>query len=525
MPKVLISDQLSPAAVQIFKDRGVDVDVKPGLTKEELKTIIGRYDGLAIRSATKVTADLLSVATHLKVVGRAGIGVDNVDIPAATARGVIVMNTPHGNSITTAEHAISLMLALAREIPAANASTHAGKWEKNRFMGVELTGKTLGVIGCGNIGSIVVDRAKGLRMKIVAFDPYLSPERAQELGVEKVELEDLLPRADFITLHTPLTDKTRNILDAKALAKTKKGVRIVNCARGGLIDEKALREALDSGHIAGAALDVFETEPAKDNPLFGSDKVVATPHLGASTSEAQENVALQVAEQMSDYLLTGAIQNAINMPSITADQATKMKPWIKLAEQLGAFAGQLTETAIKGAEIIYEGNVAELNTRALTQAALAGLLKPALSDVNMVNAPIVAKERGIQVSEVRRTQHGIYEGYLMLKVTTERQERSVAGTVFSNGIPRLIQVKGIDMESHFTPHMLYVTNEDKPGFIGKLGTLLGDAKVNIASFNLGRTGPGGDAIALIEVDGPVPESVLTDIRKIAVVKQAKALVF
>jgi len=525
MPKVLISDQLSPAAVQIFKDRGVDVDVKPGLTKEELKSIIGRYDGLAIRSATKVTADLLSAATHLKVVGRAGIGVDNVDIPAATARGVIVMNTPHGNSITTAEHAISLMLALAREIPAANASTHAGKWEKNRFMGVELTGKTLGVIGCGNIGSIVVDRAKGLRMKIVAFDPYLSPERAQELGVEKVELEDLLPRADFITLHTPLTDKTRNILDAKALAKTKKGVRIVNCARGGLIDEKALREALDSGHIAGAALDVFETEPAKDNPLFGSDKVVATPHLGASTSEAQENVALQVAEQMSDYLLTGAIQNAINMPSITADQATKMKPWIKLAEQLGAFAGQLTETAIKGAEIIYEGNVAELNTRALTQAALAGLLKPALSDVNMVNAPIVAKERGIQVSEVRRTQHGIYEGYLMLKVTTERQERSVAGTVFSNGIPRLIQVKGIDMESHFTPHMLYVTNEDKPGFIGKLGTLLGDAKVNIASFNLGRTGPGGDAIALVEVDGPVPESVLTDIRKIAVVKQAKALVF
>ncbi|MBL8779419.1 MAG: phosphoglycerate dehydrogenase, partial [Alphaproteobacteria bacterium] len=353
MPKVLISDQLSPAAVQIFKDRGVDVDVKPGLTKEELKSIIGRYDGLAIRSATKVTADLLTAATHLKVIGRAGIGVDNVDIPASTARGIIVMNTPHGNSITTAEHAISLMLALAREIPAANASTHAGKWEKNRFMGVELTGKTLGVIGCGNIGSIVVDRAKGLRMKIVAFDPYLSPERAQELGVEKVELEDLLPRADFITLHTPLTDKTRNILDAKALAKTKKGVRIISCARGGLIDDTALRDALDSGHVAGAALDVFETEPAKDNVLFGSDKVVATPHLGASTSEAQENVALQVAEQMSDYLLTGAIQNAINMPSITADQAVKLKPWIKLAEQLGAFAGQLTETAIKGVEIVY----------------------------------------------------------------------------------------------------------------------------------------------------------------------------
>ncbi len=525
MPKVLISDQLSPAAVQIFKDRGIDVDVKVGLPKDELKSIIGRYDGLAIRSATKVTADILAAATHLKVVGRAGIGVDNVDIPAATARGVIVMNTPHGNSITTAEHAIALMFALAREIPAANASTHAGKWEKNRFMGVELTGKTLGIIGCGNIGSIIAERAKGLRMKVAAFDPYLSPERAESLGVDKVELDELLARADIITLHTPLTDKTRNILDAKALAKTKKGVRIVNCARGGLIDEAALKDALASGHVAGAALDVFETEPAKDNLLFGSDKVVATPHLGASTSEAQENVALQVAEQMSDYLLTGAITNAINMPSITADQATKMKPWIKLAENLGAFAGQLTETSIKSVELIYEGHVAELNTRALTQAALAGLLKPALSDVNMVNAPVVAKERGIQVSEVRRTQHGAYEGYLMLKVATERQERSVAGTVFSNGVPRLIQVKGIDMESHFTPHMLYVTNEDKPGFIGKLGTLLGDAKVNIASFNLGRTAPGSDAIALVEVDGPVPDAVLAELRKIPVVKQAKALVF
>ena len=525
MPKVLISDQLSPAAVQIFKDRGIDVDVKPGLTKEELKSIIGRYDGLAIRSATKVTADLLAAATHLKVIGRAGIGVDNVDIPASTARGIIVMNTPHGNSITTAEHAIALMFALAREIPAANASTHDGKWEKNRFLGVELTGKTLGIIGCGNIGSIVAERAKGLRMKVAAFDPYLSPERAESLGVEKVELEDLLARADFITLHTPLTDKTRNILDAKSLAKTRKGVRIINCARGGLIDEAALKDALASGQVAGAALDVFETEPAKDNVLFGSDKIVATPHLGASTSEAQENVALQVAEQMSDYLLTGAITNAINMPSITADQAIIMKPWIKLAENLGAFAGQLTETSIKSVEIIYEGHAAELNTRALTQAALAGLLKPNLSDVNMVNAPVVAKERGIQVSEVRRTQHGAYEGYLMLKVTTERQTREVAGTVFSNGIPRLIQVKGIDMEAHFTPHMLYVTNEDKPGFIGKLGTLLGDAKVNIASFNLGRTGPSGDAIALVEVDGAVPESVLAELRKLPVVKQAKALVF
>ncbi|NWH07300.1 MAG: phosphoglycerate dehydrogenase [Alphaproteobacteria bacterium] len=525
MPKVLISDQLSPAAVQIFKDRGVEVDVKTGLSKDELLKIIDGYDGLAIRSATKVTGEVIKAATKLKAVGRAGIGVDNVDIPAATAKGIVVMNTPFGNSITTAEHAIALMFALAREIPAANASTHAGKWEKNRFMGVELTGKVLGIVGCGNIGSIVADRARGLRMKVIAFDPFLSPERADELGVEKVELDDLLARADFLTLHTPLTDKTRNIISAEAIAKMKKGARLINCARGGLVDEKALKAALDSGHLAGAALDVFEEEPAKQHPLFGHEKVVATPHLGASTTEAQENVALQVAEQISDFLLTGAITNALNSPSITAEDAKRMGPWIKLAEYLGAFAGQLTETSIKSVELVFEGAVAEMNTRALSQAVIAGLLKPMLPEINMVNAPIVAKERGIQVSEVRRDQQGVYDSYVLIKVVTERQERSVAGTVFSNGQPRIIQVKGIDMEAEFTPHMLYITNEDKPGFIGKLGTLLGDAKVNIASFNLGRTGPGGDAIALVEFDGPVPDSVVAAIRNVPVVKQAKALSF
>ena len=525
MPKVLISDQLSPAAVQIFKDRGVDVDVKPGLSKDELVKIIGQYDGLAIRSATKVTPDVIKAATRLKVVGRAGIGVDNVDIPTATAKGIVVMNTPFGNSITTAEHAIALIFALARDIPAANLSTHAGKWEKNRFMGVELSAKTLGVIGCGNIGSIVADRAKGLKMRVIAFDPFLSPERAVELGVEKVELDELLPRADFITLHTPLTDKTRNIINAAAIAKMKKGVRLVNCARGGLVDEKALKEALESGHVAGAALDVFEEEPAKSNLLFGSDKVVATPHLGASTTEAQENVALQVAEQIADFLLTGAVTNALNMPSISAEDAKRMGPWITLAEKLGAFAGQLTETSIGQVELIYDGDVAQMNTKALTQAALAGLLKPALSEVNMVNAPVVAKERGIAISEVRRDAQGIYESYVMLRVVTEGMERSVAGTIFSGGKARIIQVKGIDMEAQFTPHMLYITNEDKPGFIGKLGTILGDAKVNIASFNLGRSAPGGDAIALVEVDGPVPESVVDAIRKVPVVRQAKALQF
>src|SRR6187455_3508061 len=414
MPKVLISDALSPAAIQIFKDRGIDVDFQPALgkDKEKLATIIGNYDGLAIRSATKVTAKILEWAKDLKVIGRAGIGVDNVDIPAATARGIIVMNTPFGNSITTAEHAISLMLALARQLPAADVSTQAGKWEKNRFMGVELFGKTLGVIGCGNIGSIVADRAIGLRMKVVAFDPFLSQERAADLGVEKVELDELFRRADFITLHTPLTDKTRNIVNAGAIKNMKKGVRIINCARGGLVDEGALYEALKNGQVAGAAFDVFVTEPATENPLFHLPNVVCTPHLGAATSEAQENVALQIAEQMSDYLLRGAITNAINFPSISAEEAPKLKPFIALAEKLGSFAGQLTEDPIKEVEIIFDGATAQMNTRALISAALAGLIRPQVADVNMVSAPIMAKERGIMLSEVKRDKSGVFDGYI-----------------------------------------------------------------------------------------------------------------
>jgi D-3-phosphoglycerate dehydrogenase len=530
MPKVLIADKLSPAAVAIFKERGVDADVKTGLTKEELIKIVDQYDGIAIRSATKLTADVLKAAKKLKVVGRAGIGVDNVDIPAATAAGVIVMNTPFGNSITTAEHAISLMLALARELPAANASTQAGKWEKNRFMGVEITGKVLGLIGAGNIGSIVADRAKGLKMRVVAFDPYLSQERANDLGIEKVELNELLARADFITLHVPMTPETKNILSADAIAKMKKGVRIINCARGGLIDEHALKAAIDNGHVAGAALDVFEVEPAKENILFGNEKIVATPHLGASTTEAQENVALQVAEQISDYLLTGAITNALNMPSISASEAQKVRPWLSLAEKLGSFAGQLTGASLTGVEIIYEGSPSLLNTRALTQAALTGLLRPMLAGVNMVNAPVIAKERGVKVSETRRDAQGIYEGYIKLVVNMTDSKggdstRRLAGTVFSDGRPRLIQIKDINLDAEFAPHMFYIVNEDKPGFIGKLGTMLGDAKVNIANFTLGRSAPGQDAIALIEVDGPVPDAVADAVARLPQVKHAKPLAF
>jgi D-3-phosphoglycerate dehydrogenase len=523
--KVLISDDLSPAAVAIFNERGIAVDVKTGLGKEELEKIIPAYDGLAVRSATKVTEKVIAAASRLKVIGRAGIGVDNIDTRAATAKGIIVMNTPFGNSITTAEHAISLMLALARQIPQADRSTKAGKWEKSKFMGVELFGKTLGVIGCGNIGSIVADRGIGLKMRVIAYDPFLSPERAMEIGVEKVELDELLARADFITLHTPLTDRTRNILDAKALARTKPGVRIINCARGGLIDERALAEALKSKHVAGAALDVFEVEPAKENVLFGFDNVISTPHLGASTSEAQENVALQVAEQMSDYLLRGAISNAINFPSITAEEAPKLRPFVKLAEQLGSFAGQLTETRVHRAKIEYAGEVAEMNTRALTSALLAGLLRPQLADINMVSAPVMAKERGVVVEEVKRGEEGAYQTYVRFSVDTDRGERSVAGTVFSDGRPRIIQIKGIGMEAELSRHMLYITNQDKPGFIGKFGTLMGEAGVNIATLNLGRDRPGGDAICLVSVDEAVSDAVLAKVKALPMVVRAHRLEF
>jgi D-3-phosphoglycerate dehydrogenase len=524
-PRVLIADRLSPTAVQIFKDRGIETDVKIDLERDQLIAIIGQYDGLALRSATKVTEKVIAAASNLKVIGRAGIGVDNVDVPAATAKGIIVMNTPFGNSITTAEHAVALLFALARQIPQADASTQAGKWEKNRFLGVELTAKTLGVIGCGNIGSIVADRALGLHMKVVAYDPYLSPERAADVGVEKVELDELLTRADFISLHTPLTDKTRNILGAGNLAKAKKGVRIINCARGGLVDEKALRAALDSGHVAGAAFDVFTAEPATDNPLFGHPNVVATPHLGAATTEAQENVALQIAEQMADYLLRGAISNAINFPSITAEEAPKLRPFIALAEKLGSFAGQLTETGINKVRISYEGAVAQMKTKALTSAAVAGLLRPMLQNVNVVSAPIVARERGIVVEEMTRDAVGDYESLITLTVVTERMERSVSGTVYADGRPRIVDIKGIRMDAEFGQSMIYVTNEDKPGFIGRLGTLLGNAGINIATFHVGREAAGANAIALIEIDGAIPAEVLAAVRKIPHVQQAKPLIF
>jgi D-3-phosphoglycerate dehydrogenase len=525
MPRVLISDDLSPRAVEIFGARGVDVAMKPGLPADELKKIIGEFDGLAVRSATKVTKAVLERAGRLKVIGRAGIGVDNIDVPAATQRGIVVMNTPFGNSITTAEHAIALMLALARQLPAADRSTQAGKWEKSRFMGMEITGKTLGVIGCGNVGSVVADRAIGLKMKVVAFDPFLSPERARTLGVEKLELDELLARADFITLHTPLTDATRNIIDAKALQRTKPGVRIINCARGGLVVEEDLKAALDSGHVAGAAIDVFPIEPAKENILFGRDDVIATPHLGASTSEAQENVALQIAEQMSDFLMSGAVVNALNMPSLSAEEAARLKPYLRLAEQLGSFAGQLTKSGMQAVELEYCGHAADLNVKPLTAIALAALLAPQLDAVNMVNVPVICRERDIRVSETRCNETLDFQTLLRVSVTSDHRTRKIAGTLFGGDRPRIVSVEDIPMEAELGPHMLYVRNNDKPGFIGNLGRTLGEAGVNIATFHLGRSGPGADAVCLIQVDQPVGEALLDRVRNIPNVVQAQELSF
>ncbi len=525
-PKVLISDKMDPRAAQVFRERGVDVHEKPGLTKDELIAIIGDYDGLAIRSATKATKDVLAAASNLKVVGRAGIGVDNVDIPFASAQGVVVMNTPFGNSITTAEHAIALIFALARQLPQANALTQAGKWPKNDFMGVELTGKTLGLIGAGNIGSIVADRALGLKMKVVAYDPFLSPERAVELGIEKADLDTLLARADFITLHTPLTDQTRNILSAEAIAKTKKGVRIVNCARGGLVDEVALKAALDSGHVAGAALDVFAVEPpAADHPLFGTPNFVCTPHLGASTSEAQVNVAIQVAEQMADYLVNGGITNALNVPSLSAEDAPKLKPYMALAEKLGRLVGQLEGDAITGVAIETEGAAAQLNQKPIVAAVLAGLMGVYSDTVNMVNAPFLAKERGLDLREVRHDREGDYATLLRITVTTADGDRSVAGTIFGKGQPRLVEIHGIKVEADLSGAMLFVVNADAPGFIGRLGSSLGTAGVNIGTFHLGRREAGGEAVLLLSIDNPVPEPVLWAVCSLEGVRKVKALSF
>lgn len=525
MTKVLISDKLAPAAADIFRDAGIDVDVKVGLSPEELAEIIDQYDGLAIRSATKVTADILAKAVNLKVVGRAGIGVDNVDIPAATAAGVVVMNTPFGNAVTTAEHAISMLLASTRQIPQAHQSTVSGKWEKSRFMGAEISGKRLGIIGCGNIGAIVADRAQGLKMKVLGYDPFLTEDRAKQLGIEKVELDELFAQADYITLHTPLTDATRNIISADAINKMKKGVRIVNCARGGLVDEMALYAAMKNGHVASAALDVFETEPARESPLFELDTLVATPHLGASTTEAQEKVALQVAEQMVDYLNNGAVSNALNMASVTAEEAPVLKPYMALGKLLGQFVGQVGSSEITSVRLEFDGKSSKINEAPVMASTLSGLLGPIMDSVNMVNATAIASSNGIAVATVKHDRRCDYETMLRLTVVYKDGERTIVGTLIGGDKPRLIEVQNISIESDFPQNMLYLRNYDKPGFIGSLGSLIGKLGLNIATFHLGRKEAGGEAISLIEVDGEVAPDTLESIRNLEQVVRADYLKF
>ncbi|UAB79383.1 phosphoglycerate dehydrogenase [Erythrobacter sp. SCSIO 43205] len=524
-PKVLISDKMDPNAARIFEERGCDVDVITGETPEELKARIGEYHGLAIRSSTTVTKEILDAATNLKVIGRAGIGVDNVDIPYASSKGVVVMNTPFGNSITTAEHAIAMMMALARQIPAANTGTQAGEWPKKDFMGVEVTGKTFGLIGAGNIGSIAASRAQGLKMKVIAYDPFLTEDRAVELGIEKVDLDTLLQRADFVSLHTPLTDETRNILSRERLEGARPGIRIINCARGGLIDEAALRDCLESGHVAGAALDVFAQEPAKDNVLFGAPNFICTPHLGASTTEAQVNVALQVAEQLSDYLVNGGVTNALNMPSLSAEEAPKLKPYMALAEGLGSLVGQLAHGNLTKISIEREGAASELNGKPITGAVLAGFMRRYSDTVNMVNAPFLAKERGLEVSEIRQNRDGAFNTLIRVSVETDQGTRSVAGTLFGNEAPRLVEIFGIGIEAELKGHMLYVVNDDKPGFIGRIGTLLGNHGINIGTFNLGRRDAGGEAVLLLSLDDALPAEVLEEASNLEGVKMAMGLSF
>tara|TARA_R110002072_G_scaffold6364_1_gene37504 strand:- start:9556 stop:11151 length:1596 start_codon:yes stop_codon:yes gene_type:complete len=520
--RVLISDPMSSQAVSVFEQRGIEVVQTGKMTEDELLEIIPEFDGLAIRSATKVTERVLNAATRLKVVGRAGIGVDNVDVPACTAKGIVVMNTPMGNAITTAEHALAMMFSLARHIPQANQTTHTGAWAKSKYMGVELTSKLLGVIGSGNIGSIVAQKALGFGMKVQAYDPYLTEERANALGIKKVELEELFTTSDVITLHVPKTSETENIISASAINKMKKGALLINCARGGLVDELALKVALESGHLMGAALDVFLEEPAKENPLFGLENVICTPHLGASTTEAQEKVAVQIAEQISNYLLEGSVANALNAPNLSADEARQLAPYLQLANYLGAFVGQLTHTAIKGLTVTFAGDAAGLNVEPLTTQVVQSVLAPHFSNINVVNARDVARDRGIHIVEAKEDLEDIYHNRVTINIEAGGKSRSVSGTLIQNR-PRLVDIKGIKLESEFGQHMLYITNQDEPGMIGAIGNFAAARSINIANMHLGRRESRGDAISLLEIDGPVNTDDLEALRSIEHIHSAQYL--
>lgn len=524
--RVLVSDKLAPEGVAIFEAaEGVEVDNRPGLSPEDLLAIIPQYDALAIRSATTVTKEVLARADRLKVVGRAGIGVDNVDKVAASERGVLVMNTPDGNVVTTAEHAISLMCALVRKIPQATASMKAGKWEKSKFSGKELFQKTLGVVGLGNIGTIVANRALGLSMKVVAYDPFVTKERAQKLGVELADLDTLLARADVVTLHVPLVDGTKNIISKQAIAKMKKGAFLVNAARGGLVDEEAVVEALEAGHLAGAAFDVYSTEPPPaDHPLLGRDDVVLTPHLGASTSEAQVNVAVAIAEQIVAYLTKGVIQNAVNAPAVSPELMETVGPYLDLARKMGCLAGQLHTGGVQQVRAVFAGATAELPEAPVSAALLTGLLEAAFGrDVNPVSAPYLAKERGIEVVQERTSKAKDFSNGIALHVKGDSTTK-VVGALFGEGTPRIVSMNGFPVEIVPEGCLLVTHHHDRPGILGRIGTILGDHGVNISRLALARSDDDSDiAEAVFSVDGTIDDDVIAEVTRIDGIEWAKQI--
>lgn len=524
MPKILVSDKLSPAGVEILNKGNLQVDFRPGLSPEDLAKIISDYDGLVIRSETKVTADLLKKASRLKVVGRAGIGVDNVDLKEATHQGVVVMNTPSGNAVTTAEHAIAMMFAVSRKIPQATASMRAGKWEKSKFLGRELCNKTLGIVGVGNIGQIVANRALGLKMKVVAYDPFLSAESAQKLGVTLLTLEQLFESADYITVHTPLNEKTKDLINREAFSRMKKGVFIINCARGGIVNEKDLVSAIKEGIVAGAAFDVFTQEPPpEDHPLLKLDEVVLTPHLGASTGEAQENVSLEIAEQIVDFFKEGTIRNAVNFPSLSGEALRYLQPYISLAEKIGSLEGQLGGEWPQAVSLEYRGEITQRNLSAVTNSFLKGFLACMMSHerVNYVNAPALAKEKGLKIIESKVQEQGSFANLVTVSVTYKDRTRTISGTIFGKNNPRIVQIDNFYLEAVPEGQILVVYNEDKPGVVGNFGTILAKYRINISRMQLGLEGK--DAIAFYNIEGAVNPSIIKELEALPNVKSVKEI--
>ncbi|HBR18459.1 MAG: phosphoglycerate dehydrogenase [Deltaproteobacteria bacterium RIFCSPLOWO2_12_FULL_43_16] len=524
--KVLISDSMSDRCVEIFKSApGLQVDVNTKLKPEELKKVIKNYHALVVRSATKVTAEIIEAADNLKVIGRAGTGVDNIDTAAATKKGIVVMNTPGGNTITTAEHAVSMLMALARKIPQATASMRKGEWEKKKFEGTEVTGKTLGILGVGNIGSVVADRAQGLKMNVIAYDPYLSQEAANRMGVELVSLDELYKKSDFISIHVPLTNETKNLVNKDAFAKMKKGVKIINCARGGIVHEKDLCDAIKAGIVSGAAMDVFEKEPAPpDNPLLQMEEVILTPHLGASTAEAQENVAISIAEQIVDYLVKGTIRNAVNVPSVPAELLASLSPYITLAEKLGSFQGQILKGGIEEVAVEYSGDVVSYDVAPVTIAAIKGLLDQLMDQqVNFVNAPFVAKERGIKVIEIKSSRAIDFASSITIKVKTKESENLIEGALFGKKEPRIVRMDKFFLDAVPEGYLLVLHNYDKPGVIGNVGALLGTGNINIARLHLGRQAIGGEAVSVWNIDTPLPADLLAKLLKLPNMISAKVV--